>query len=48
MAIQWRYPVDATPPADLFDPSDADQALNTANQVIRILDSLDGKPGSVA
>lgn len=44
MAIQSRYPLDATPPADLFDPSDADQALNTANQVIRFLDLLDEEP----
>ena len=25
MAIQSRYPLDATPPSDLFDPADADQ-----------------------
>ena len=43
MAIQSRYPMDATPPSDLFDPSDAEQALSTANQVIRILDALDGE-----
>ena len=42
MAIQSRYPMDATPPSDLFDPSDAEQALSTAEQVIRILDALDG------
>jgi len=44
MAIQSRYPLDATPPADLFDPSDADQALNTANQVIGFLDLLNEEP----
>ena len=43
MAIQSRYPMDATPPSELFDPSDAEQALSTANQVIRILDALDGE-----
>ena len=43
MAIQSRYPMDATPPSDLFDPSDAEQALSTANQVIGILDALDGE-----
>lgn len=43
MAIQSRYPMDATPPSDLFDPSDAEQALCTADQVIRILDALDGE-----
>ena len=42
MAIQSRYPMDATPPSDLFDPSDGEQALSTAEQVIRILDALDG------
>ena len=42
MAIQSRYPMDATPPSELFDPSDAEQALSTAEQVIRILDALDG------
>lgn len=43
MAIQSRYPLDATPPADLFDPRDADQALSTAHQVLRIVDSLAGE-----
>ena len=41
MAIQSRYPLDATPPAELFDPGDADQASNTAAAVIRILEALD-------
>jgi hypothetical protein len=36
--------IDATPPSDLFDPSDAEQALSTAEQVIRFLDALDGEP----
>jgi hypothetical protein len=30
MAIQSRYPMDATPPSGLFDPGDANQALRTA------------------
>lgn len=41
MAIQSRYPVDATPPSDLFDPEDADRALSTARSVLSILEALD-------
>ena len=41
MAIQSRYPLDATPPSDLFDPADAEQALSTAAEVLNILESLD-------
>jgi HEPN domain-containing protein len=41
MAIQSRYPMDATPPSDLFDPVDADQALKTANGVLSTLEALD-------
>ena len=43
MAIQSRYPMDATPPSDLFDPGDADQALSTASHVLSILEALDQK-----
>ena len=41
MAIQSRYPMDATPPSDLFDPSDADQALSTAGNVLILVETLD-------
>jgi HEPN domain-containing protein len=41
MAIQSRYPMDATPPADLFDPGDADQALTIASQVLVLVEALD-------
>ena len=41
MAIQSRYPLDATPPSDLFDPADAEQALATADDVLNILEALD-------
>ena len=41
MAIQSRYPLDATPPSDLFDPVDAEQALATAADVLNILEALD-------
>ena len=41
MAIQSRYPVDATPPSDLFDQGDAKQALTTARSLLSILEALD-------
>ena len=41
MAIQSRYPMDATPPSDLFDPGDADQALTTAREVLALVEALD-------
>ena len=41
MATQSRYPLDATPPSDLFDPADAKQALAIAAEVLKILESLD-------
>ena len=41
MAIQSRYPMDATPPMELFDPAEADQALDTAREVLTILKALD-------
>ena len=41
MAVQSRYPLDATPPSDLFDPADAEQALTTAADVLDILEALD-------
>ena len=41
MAIQSRYPVDSTPPSELFDPEETDQALATAREVLSILKALD-------
>ena len=41
MAIQSRYPMDATPPSELFDPEEADQALTTAGEVLTMLKALD-------
>ena len=41
MAIQSSYPLDTTPPSDLFDPEDAEQVLSTAAEVLNILESLD-------
>ena len=41
MAIQSRYPVDATAPADLFDLADAEQAIKTAQAVLDVVASFD-------
>ena len=41
MAIQSRYPMDATPPSELFDPEEAVQALTTAGEVLTMLKALD-------
>ena len=41
MAVQSRYPLDATPASELFDQEDADQALMTAKQVLATIQALD-------
>ncbi len=41
MAISSRYPMDATPPSELFDRDETDQALDTAAAVIRALRACD-------
>ena len=41
MAIQSLYPVDATPPSELFDRVDAQQAIQTAQQVLSTIDLFD-------
>ena len=41
MAIQSLYPVDATPPSELFDPDETDQALTAAPEVLNFLKALD-------
>ena len=41
MAIQSRYPVDTTAPADLFDRTDAEQAIKTAEAVLDVVASFD-------
>jgi HEPN domain-containing protein len=41
MSISSRYPIDATPPSELFDPADAEQAIGTAWAVIHILEAMD-------
>ena len=45
MTISSRYLIDATPPSELFDRSDATQAITTAEAVIAFLEQLD-RPGS--
>ena len=41
MAVQSRYPVDTTAPADLFDLADAEQAIKRACAVLDVVDSFD-------
>jgi len=41
MGITSRYPIDATPPADLFDHAETDQAILVAAAVIEAIESLD-------
>ena len=41
MAIQSRYPMDATPPSELFDRVDAEQAIQTARKVLSHVELLD-------
>ena len=44
MTVTSRYPLDDTPPVDLFDPADADAAIATAEAVLRWVEQLD-QPG---
>ena len=41
MAIQSRYPMDTTPPADLFHLTDAEQAIKTAEAVLDVVAGFD-------
>ena len=41
MAISSRYPMDDTPPSELFDAEETDQAMQTAAAVIHILEGMD-------
>ena len=45
MTISSRYPIDATPPSELFDRADATQAITTAEAVIAFLEQLDRPVG---
>ena len=48
MAISSRYPMDNTPPSEVFDAEETDQALYTAATVIYILEGMDGSCASWA
>ena len=41
MGITSRYPIDATPPAELFDRAETDQAIAVAAAVIAAIEALD-------
>lgn len=41
MSASSRYPIDATPPSELFDRSDADQAIAIAQSVLAAVAALD-------
>jgi len=40
MGITSRYPIDATPPAELVDRDETDQAIAVAAVVIEAIDAL--------
>jgi HEPN domain-containing protein len=41
MTVTSRYPLDDTPPMDLFDPTDSEQAIATASTVLAWVERLD-------
>ena len=41
MTVTSRYPLDDTPPLELFDPADAAQAIGTAKAVLAWVEGLD-------
>lgn len=41
MTVTSRYPLDDTPPLELFDPADAAQAIGTAEAVLDWVEGLD-------
>jgi len=41
MTVTSRYPLDDTPPSELFDARDSDQALTTAQAVLAWVELLD-------
>jgi hypothetical protein len=45
MSSSSRYPIDDTPPADLFERADSDQAIGTAEAVMAWLEGLDQPRG---
>lgn len=45
MTVTSRYPLDDTPPSELFDARDSDQALTTAKAVLNWVEQLDQPQG---
>lgn len=41
MSVTSRYPIDATPPSELFDQPETDQAIRLADAVIEAIAALD-------
>ena len=41
-----RYPLEDTPPMDLFEPTDSEQAISTATAVLAWVERLDQGDGS--
>ena len=41
LSVTSHYPLEATPPAELFDRADADQAIGTAEAVLSLVEALD-------
>jgi HEPN domain-containing protein len=45
MIVTSRYPLDDTPPSELFDGRDSDQAISTAKAVLAWVEQLDQPSG---
>ena len=45
MTVTSRYPLEDTPPMDLFEPSDSEQAISTATAVLAWVERLDQGEG---
>jgi hypothetical protein len=45
MTVTSRYPLDDTPPSELFDARDSDQALSTAKAVLKWSEEAGQIPG---
>ncbi len=45
MTVTSCYPLDDTPPMDLFDPTDSEQAIATASTVLAWVERLDQGEG---
>ena len=41
MTVTSRYPLEDTPPMDLFEPTDSQQAISTATAVLVWVERLD-------